>query len=604
MAHSRNVRIAATALLLVVAAVYIRVVANPFVLLDDNLYLTENPVVQRGLTADGVRWAFTTFHAANWHPVTWLSHMLDVTLFGMNPGMHHLVGVAFHVANTLLLFLVISRWTGAPWRSLFVAALFGLHPLHVESVAWASERKDVLSTFFFLLSLLAWRRYCERPSARQYLPVLLLFGVGLMAKPMLVTFPILLLLLDYWPLRRTGSAFPVPEGDPPASYPAVPLSRLLLEKVPLLAFAIASCVITSIAQREGGAMPTFELMSFGNRLEVVLPAYAAYIGKMFWPSGLAVFYPLIGSEFAFPATAGGALLIAGLSYLAFRKAARLPHLFLGWFWFLGTLVPVIGLVQVGMQSMADRYTYLPLIGLFIVLAWEVPRFVPESSWRGKTLAAGAVAVLSVLSMATYVQAGYWNASRTLFEHSLAATGKNMNILNNYGLVLQKEGDLESAERQFREALGLNSNLGGVWVNLGTTLRLERKTDEAISVLAEGLRRHPGDTRLLGNIGGALADRRDFAAAIPYLQQATGPDQAIAEPFNNLGVSLASLGRTAEAVPCFRQAVRLEPGKAGNHVNLGVALAALGMKNEAAASFREALRLDPGNGTARQQLGAL
>jgi len=356
-AFSRS-RVIVLALLLAVgtAAVYLPVRSFDFCGFDDDAYVSENALVRQGLTPRGVAWAFTTFRAANWHPLTWLSHMLDVSLFGMEPGAHHLVNVAFHAANAVLLFLVLRGMTGALWGSAAVAALFALHPLHVESVAWIAQRKDVLSAFFFLLMLSAYLRYARSPSRGRLAAVTALFALGLLAKPMLVTAPFVLLLLDFWPLGRFGGAHPDPGTLPAGHPPAVGVRRAVLEKVPLFLLSALSSVVTVVAQSRGGAMVPADALPFGARAANALVACAAYLWKTFWPAGLAVYYPHTKGELPAWKIAGAAALLSALTGIAVREARRRPYLAVGWLWFLGMLVPVIGLVQVGGQAMADRYT--------------------------------------------------------------------------------------------------------------------------------------------------------------------------------------------------------------------------------------------------------
>jgi len=411
-----------------------------FVEFDDGAYIYENQHVLNGLTRDGIHWAFTTGHEANWHPATWLSLMLDCQWFGTNPGRMHLVNVFWHLANTLLLFGALKRMTGSLWPSAFVAAAFALHPMHVQSVAWITERKDVLSTFFLLLTLAAYAGYVRRPSAFRYAAALLLFALGLMAKPMLVTLPFVLLLLDYWPLNRFEGAWPQKNSGRQAG-PSVPatdnhsiLLRLLIEKVPFIALSVVSSVITFLVQR--GAMTPMDGLGRKDRIFSAAMAYFEYIKKLFWPGDLAVLYPLgqpgdiLPGQFALCV-----LLLLGVTLLVLLGGRRRPYLPVGWFWFVGTLVPVIGLVQVGSQAYADRYTYIPYIGLFIMMAWGVPDLLKKWKYRKEILLALSALSILCLSIITWTQVGYWQDSITLYDHTLKVTDNNWFIYNNRGIFI-------------------------------------------------------------------------------------------------------------------------------------------------------------------------
>ena len=406
-------------LFLVIAtlAVYWQVRNYSFVNYDDHMYVTQNHNVQAGLTLESITWSFTTIQASNWHPLTWISHMLDCQLYGMNPGRHHLTNVLLHILNSLLLFLVFMRMTGKLWQSGFVAALFALHPLHVESVAWISERKDVLSTFFWMLSLWGYLRYVERPGACRYLLLFFLFILGLMTKPMLVTLPFVLLLLDYWPLNRFqfGSS-----GDCNYSIQRPFDFGLVWEKTPLFLLAAVSSVMTYIVQKSGGAVNSLATIPFHDRIANAIVSYVSYIGKMIWPDNLAVFYPYPKSILLWK-VAGAGLLLVVVSVVIFRMVRTKPYFAVGWLWYIGTLVPVIGLVQVGSQGMADRYTYVPLIGIFVIIAWGVPDFMPK--WRYKKIGftVTIAAILAIIMITTRLQIRYWSDSLTLFKHAFEVT---------------------------------------------------------------------------------------------------------------------------------------------------------------------------------------
>ena len=561
-------------LFLVVAtlSVYMRAGGNGFVNYDDNRYVTANPHVATGITPGNVVWAFTTTTASNWHPLTWLSHMTDCQLYGLNPRWHHLTSVALHALNAVLLFLLLARMTHAPWRSAFVAALFALHPLHVESVAWVAERKDVLSTLFFLLTLLVYARYVERPGPARYVPVFCLYALGLMAKPMLVTLPCVLLLLDYWPLgryRTANPARPVLPGDGDSRGKLVngsSVGRLVLEKVPLFLLAAASGMITVYAQKSGEALASLEVVPYGLRISNAFVAYVAYIGKMFWPAGLSVIYPLPPGVPLWQ-VAGAVLLLSGVSILAILLRGRAPFLLVGWLWYLGTLVPVIGLVQVGIQAFADRYSYIPLIGLFMCIAWAVPEAASAGRRQRALLAASAAFVLVVFAAATWRQTGFWKDSRKLFTHALAVTSGNYMAHLNLGTALAEQGNLAEAMDHYDAALRINPNLAIAHFNLGNGLLAQGRRAEAVSQYRAALRINPS-----------------YASA-----------------HYNLGVVMAGEGMSAEAIEHFSEAVRSKPDFAKAHVAWGLALSREGRLAEAVSHYYEALRLKPDDAEARKNL---
>ena len=561
-------------LFLVVAtlSVYMRAGGNGFVNYDDNRYVTANPHVATGITPGNVGWAFTTTTASNWHPLTWLSHMTDCQLYGLNPRWHHLTSVALHALNAVLLFLLLARMTHAPWRSAFVAALFALHPLHVESVAWVAERKDVLSTLFFLLTLLVYARYVERPGPARYVPVFCLYALGLMAKPMLVTLPCVLLLLDYWPLgryRTANPARPVLPGDGDSRGKLVngsSVGRLVLEKVPLFLLAAASGMITVYAQKSGEALASLEVVPYGLRISNAFVAYVAYIGKMFWPAGLSVIYPLPPGVPLWQ-VAGAVLLLSGISILAILLRGSAPFLLVGWLWYLGTLVPVIGLVQVGIQAFADRYSYIPLIGLFMCIAWAVPEAASAGRRQRALLAASAALVLVVFAAATWRQTGFWKDSRKLFTHALAVTSGNYMAHLNLGTALAEQGNLAEAMDHYDAALRINPNLAIAHFNLGNGLLAQGRRAEAVSQYRAALRINPS-----------------YASA-----------------HYNLGVVMAGEGMSAEAIEHFSEAVRIKPDFAKAHVAWGLALSREGRLAEAVSHYYEALRLKPDDAEARKNL---
>jgi protein O-mannosyl-transferase len=625
-------------LALATLAVFLPVAWQGFVNYDDADYVTENAHVQSGLKWENVLWAFTTGHASNWHPFTWLSHMLDCQFFGTKAGPQHLVSVGFHIANALLLLLLLRRMTGALWPGALVAALFALHPLHVESVAWASERKDVLSGFFFLLTLAAYLRYVEvlsqkpkvqslesgakgpisrirapkalgrtpqlyssaqdaeegpahLPSSIFYLLSLTLFACGLMSKPMLVTTPFVLLLLDYWPLRR----FELSTLNPQPST----ILRLVAEKVPFLLLAAASSVITFVVQRKGGAVSTS--LSLGGRIANALVSYVRYIGKTIWPLDLSILYPHPGHWPAWQVIASAALLLA-ICVAVLLLARKRPYLVVGWLWFCGMLVPAIGLIQVGIQSMADRYTYLPLIGLFIMLIWGIDELVPDRPWRAPALGVAAVLMLVACALLTVRQVQFWRDSEALFVHAVRATRNNYLAYNNLGFFLSGQGKTAEAMENYRQSLKINPAYEDALNNMGYALAGQKKFAEAIPYYEAALRIRPNQAEVHNNLGNALSEVGKIDEAIQQylIVLAQKPDHADAH--NNLGIALAMKGKLNEAVPHFQAAIRSKPTYAGAHSNLGNAFAVQHRLDDAIKEYKEALRLKPQDPQAHNNLG--
>lgn len=586
-------------LALVIDAIYWQVGSHKFINLDDDVYVYNNPAVLAGLTAEGFKWALTAFQSANWHPLTWLSHMLDVQLFGLNAGRHLYTNLAFHILNTLLLFLALRRMTGAIWRSALVAALFAVHPLHVESVAWVSERKDVLSTFFWLLTLWAYARYTEQTASwGRYLLVILSLALGLMAKPMLVTLPFVLLLLDYWPLNRL-------RWEPAEGFKALWVKALVREKLPLFALVVASSVVTYFAQQYGGAVKSLTRFPLSLRLSNVAVSYVSYIGKMLWPGKLAVYYPYERTLHPVKAI-GAALLLLSITALVIYAARRRGYLLTGWLWYLGTLVPVIGFVQVGEQALADRYTYVPLIGLFIIIVWGVADALEKSRWRqGATaFAAGILVVLSVLA---WQQVGRWQDSVTLYEHTLSVTANNYVIQTNLGHVLSSDELYVNAGRRpegiehLREALRIEPYFFEAHNSLGAALQGEQKFDEALKHFEVASRLQPDVAKVHSNLGAAYGalGKLDEAAAQLYEAQRLDPDYA--DAYLNLGIVLLGQGKNEEAVKQLAAAVRLQPDNAESHNAYGIALREAGQLAEAIKQFKIALTLNPNHPKAQINL---
>ena len=572
-------------------AVYAQTCRNDFVAYDDDAYVCENPSVTEGLTRSSITWAFTTFHAANWHPLTWLSHMADCELFGLHAGAHHLVNLAIHVANTALLLTLLAWMTGRLWESAFVAGVFALHPLHVESVAWVAERKDLLSTFFGLLAVAAYVHYVRRPAAARYALVPAAVALALMAKPMLVTLPFLLLLLDVWPLERLQW---------PPTWKM--LRQPVLEKLPLLAMAAASCAVTVVAQRAGGAVQSLSKVPLAGRLANAVVGYATYIVRTVRPVDLAPLYP-IHPEPPSIVVAAIAMLVAG-TVMAAAAAKKRPYVLVGWLWFLGMLVPVIGFVQVGSQATADRYMYLPLVGLTIAVAWPVGDLVRRRRLAAEGAVVVACAALAALGVAAHRQVGYWQSSRPLFERTLAVTTGNCIMHNNLGVILSREGRFDEAVAHYREALALDPDYPDANANLGHELLRAVKLDEAYKHLAKAIALQPGRPAAQADMGMVLAAVGRLEESAPYLAESLRLAPRQASVHSNLGFVLQRLGRMDDAMAHYAESLRLDPGLADTHYNLGTALAMQGRTAEAATEFRKALSLQPSHPAARLELERL
>ena len=598
MQPNRLPRLVYLLLIFTTLVVFHQLPSHDFINLDDNLYVYENTRVQAGLTQEGVAWAFTTFEAYNWHPLTWLSHMLDFQLFGLRPGLHHLTNLLFHLANTALLFFVLRRMTGALWRSGFVAALFALHPLHVESVAWVAERKDLLSAFFWFLTIWVYIRYVERPELNRYLLVLFFFVLGLMAKPMLVTLPFVLFLLDFWPLNRMQFGYISSASHP--DKPRVPAFRLVAEKIPLFVIVATSIIVTLAAQQKGGALKSLEVFSLKTRLANALISYVSYIGKMIWPQNLAVYYPHPAVVPTWQAAGCGLLLIC-LSALFIWASRKRPYLAVGWLWYLGTLVPVIGLVQVGSQAMADRYTYIPLIGLFIVIAWGVPGILAGWRYRRIVLATLTTVLLLGFTMCTWLQVRYWQNSLTIFQHTVNVTTDNHFAHNNLGVALAKGGRLDEAVDHYYVALRIKPNEAEVYNNLGNVLEAQGNLDEAIRHYYEALRINPDNAKAHNNLGNVLATKGNVDEAVSHYSEALRIEPDYAGAHYNLGNVLAERGNVDEAINHYKEALRIWPDWAGAHNNLGVALERRGNFKEAIRHYYEALRIKPDYPRAKDNL---
>ncbi|HNT57825.1 MAG TPA: tetratricopeptide repeat protein, partial [Syntrophales bacterium] len=526
--------------------------------------------------------------ASNWHPLTWLSHMIDVEIYGLDPGGHHGTNLFFHILNTVLLFLILTRMTGAPGKSGIVAALFAFHPLHVESVAWVAERKDVLSTFFLFLMLGAYALYVERPGRWKYGIALVFFALGLMAKPMLVSAPFLLLLLDVWPLRRR----PVPDRPPSK-----------MEKIPFFALAVLSSGITLYAQASGGAMRSLEAIPLADRAANALVSAVTYMGKMFWPAGLSVFYPY-PAAIPFWKVLGAAALLVLITVFVFREKARRPWFFTGWLWYLISLFPVIGIVQVGPQSMADRYTYIPLIGLFIALTWAVDETLSRRRFPVFASASLVLILLAGLSSTTWFQLSHWKNSRSLFTHALEVTENNALAHNNLAVALADDGEREAAVNHFQEAIRVNPRHFSAHFNLANHLVALGRGDQAVFHYREAIRFNPGYTAAHNNLGVVLLRQGNLEGAEAHLLEALKHGPVKEGMLFNMAMIFVSRGENEKAAQLLREALEVNAGYAEAHNLLGVVYMKEGRKGEAAESFRRALSCDPGLEAARLNLKAI
>jgi tetratricopeptide (TPR) repeat protein len=582
-------------LALMTAGVFAQLPTCEFVNFDDPVYVQDNDHVRTGLSRDNVLWAFTTTYASNWHPLTWLSLQADAQYY---PGRLlsrgcHTTNLVWHVLNALLLFAVVRRMSGAVWRSFLVAALFAVHPLHVESVAWIAERKDVLSTFFWMLTLWTYASYAMRPSWWRYVLVVLAFALGLLAKPMLVTLPFVLLLLDYWPLGRLKSE--IQDLSSETSWTAgVRISDFglrVLEKLPLFGLSAASCVVTWYAQNEGGAIQSLTRVSLGSRIANAVAAYGGYLVDTIWPVNLAAFYPHPGASLPWWRVAGAGILLLAVTALALWQARRRPYLVVGWLWYLGTAVPVIGLVQVGAQAMADRYTYVPLIGVFIMAAWGLADLAAwRPTWRGAVALVPVLVVALCLSL-TWRQASYWQNSVTLWEHAIEATEKNYLAHNNLGLALIRR-DRSAAVDHLREALAIRPKLPGAHVNLAMLLVELGEIDEAMQHVSEALRLNPDMYEAHYNMGLFLEKKGRLDEAAEHYRRAIELFEGHVEAHNKLGRVLMKQDRPNEAVDYYGRALELQPTNAEYRYNWAAALYEAGRTREANAEFAEASRLSP------------
>jgi len=574
----------------VTLAVYFQTHAYRYVTFDDGAYVYSNPWVRRGLSFDGIAWALTALYI-NWHPLTWLSLMLDVQLFGLNPGPEHMVNVAFHVASTILLFLGLTRMTGKPARCALVAAAFAVHPLHVESVAWIAERKDVLSTLFEMLTLVLYAGYAQKRTGLRYAGVLLAFACSLMAKPMAVTFPFVLLLLDYWPLNRL--TLPLLRAQP---------GYLVWEKTPLIAMSAGAGVLTMMAQASSGAVIPLGRVPFTARLSNAVIAYVRYIEKTVWPAKLGVLYPLQSASILNVTVS--LLILAAVTGIAVWWLRRRPYVLVGWLWYLGMLLPVIGLIQVGNQAMADRYTYLPIVGLSIALVWLVADAVADRFSLQALAGTAAIALLLVFAVMAWRQTSYWRNSETLYEHTLAVTTGNNVMETNLGVFMQMSGRRAEAMAHFEKAIAIRADDELARAGLGGELLSDGRLDEALTQLTQSLRLNPDQPAVRANLGRVYKMRGDLSEARRLLEESLSGRPGSAPAHSDLCFVLAKMRSIDQAIAHCREALRIFPGFAEARFNLATSLAIAGDTKAAADEYSQLLAAHPSYPGARAALEKL
>jgi tetratricopeptide (TPR) repeat protein len=597
------------ALLLVTLGVYSQVAHFEFVNYDDPDYTTDNPHIRGGLTPANVGWAFASSYAANWFPLTWISHMLDRKFFGSDAGRQHLTNLALHLLSTLLLFALFKRMTGWRAASAFVAFAFALHPLHIESVAWIAERKDVLCALFWFLTMWAYLNYVAQPTRWRYALVAVAFGCALMSKSMAVTLPFALLLLDVWPLRRfammtggAGSGTKRGAGSPKLTHGAGrgagSVRGLVVEKLPLIAMAIAVSVVTFLVQRGGGAV--IDNIPLGLRIANALNSYVVYLLQFFWPANLAVFY----SYEPIPAWQAGlaALILASITAFAIRRRTTQPYLAVGWFWYLGTLLPVIGLIQVGVQAHADRYTYIPAIGIAIMLAWGFEDLVAARRWLGPPVTVIGILVCAGWVTLTWRDLKYWHDSVGLFERAIAVTSDNYLAYSNLGAAFRQAGRNGDAIASYQRALSIKPHFADAQDGLGEALTAEGRVEEGMAHLAEAVRLEPESVIAHINLGSAFSKSGRAREAADQYRIALQLDPESAEAHCGLGVALAEQNRLQEALPQLFESVRIKPDYADGYYNLGRVLGLLGRTDEAMTQFSTAIRLQPDNAEAHYNMG--
>ncbi len=557
-------------LIIVSCAAFGRIAGNGFINFDDNIYITENNHIKSGINLENIKWSLTAVVLSNWHPMTLISHILDWQLFGANASGHHLVSLLLHIGAVIFLFLFLNKTTNNLWSSAFAAALFALHPLRVESVAWASERKDVLSMFFGMACIYVYAFYAKNAKISQYLLCLILFILALMSKPMMVTLPFVLLLLDYWPLKRWQKG----TGDSGNRFDST--DRLIGEKVPFILLTIASSIVTFLAQSKSGSV-SLDYLPLIMRVANAIISYATYLEKIFWPFNLAVLYPY---EFSLPLwkMLSSGLILAGITFVVFYYIRKLPFLFVGWFWYLGTLIPVIGLVQAGEQSMADRYTYLPSIGITIMIAWGIPYLFSSAGIRKKILFPASIVVFAVLTLLTWRQCSYWENSIKLFKHTLNVTKDDRMIHMNLGLALFNEGKIKEAVDHYNEAIRINSDFVDAYFNRGNAYAKLGQYQLAIKDYKEVIRLMPDHAAAYNNSGNVYVSLSQYWLAIENYNEAIRLAPNHAGAYYNRGAVYYNLGRYQRAIEDFKKVINLQQDHAEAYNNMGNAYVLQGDKD--------------------------
>ncbi len=589
-------------LVIVTFFVYEQVRTFEYINYDDNEYIVDNQVLANGFTWENVIWAFTdSIDVSNyWHPLAWISHLIDVELYGMNLGGHHLTNLIFHILNTVLLFIVFRKMTGSTWRSGFIAALFALHPLHVESVAWLAERKDVMSGFFWMLTLWAYWRYANAPGLKNYLLVFLFFLMGLMSKPMLVTLPFVLLLLDIWPLGRIKIGQSVRTENRKHE---VPLLSLIVEKIPLFLIIIPASISTFLTQDRAGAVHSLDVVPLYDRFANCMVSYVKYIEKMIWPTGLAFIYPNPGSPPVWQSVGAGLLLLA-ITFFAVYYIKRYPWFTVGWFWYLGVMFPVNGLVVIGPHVMADRYTYLPLIGLFIIVSWGSFELVKNRPHGKQLLVASTVIILTIFSLVTHRTAGYWKNTITACERALEVTDNNYVAHNNLGFVLAGQGNQGEAVWHYTEALRIEPDCILCMNNQGNALIKLGRTSDAIRLYSESLGTKPDQAGIHYRLGNALRDTGKMDEAISHYRKALQLEPLVGAPYMRLGDYFFSIGKVKVAIDNYRKALKIDPNQGDAHNSLAIVLTHSGMLAQALYHGRHAMRLNPDDPEIHNNMGII
>ena len=596
----------AVLLILITVAAYENVRDHEFINFDDDIYITDNQIVKEGLTLKGISWALGFNKSGYWQPLTWLSHMLDCELYGLNPGRHHLTNLMIHLANTLLLFWTLYRMTGRVCRSALVAVFFAVHPLNVDSVAWVAERKNLLSTFFWTLSLLSYNRYAENPKPDRYMLTLILFALGLMVKPMLVTLPFVLLLLDFWPLKRLKfgqrQEFGLEEPQVRATEKQhTVVSKLFIEKIPFFALSLGSVWLSISSTQHINNMIAADTVPMTLRISNALVSYVGYMGKMIWPLELAIYYPYPESIPLWQVAGAGVLLTAATVLFVFL-INRKSYLAVGWLWYLGTLVPVIGIVQGGLwPEMADRWAYVPLIGLFVMIAWGVPDALQKWQFAKPVMTVMAIGIIGSLLIVTQTQLQHWKNSKTLFEQTLKVTSDNTVAHNNLGNALLEEGKPEEALDHFMAALRIEPRHAGAQNNMGNVLMKLGRVDEATDHYLESIKIDPLKAKTHNNLAIALNEQKRIEESILHLREALQLKPNYADAYNNLGAVYRKKGKIQNAAKCYLEAIRLKPDFAEAYNNLGLLLWHEGKLKDAIYYFRKAINKNPDYKAARDNL---